>query len=625
MDIIIFSGQAGFTAKAEKILAQRNLLDRCLIVESAGKKTQEIANFYYESGAKAFIARGQNFDLIDKKYNIPVVSVRGTYEEVLVALRAAQKKSKKIAVLGYGSIFRMIQRFQTISGEDFLAVEIKDVNRIYDLVKEAIKEGVDTFVGGIATKEACDNLGVQHVMLNSDSQSIQIALDQALDLIEIQTERHKNFTLIQTILNTSEDAILGFDQDLQLNFINDKAKNLFKNRSNEMIHNLIFQPEITEKLYLDQSNLQNHLFKIDNSRHLLSIKPLTSNEKIYGVVATIKIGDDLINTEATLRQQLSEKGHVAKMHFNDIIGKSQVITETISWAKRIAISENGILIHGDTGTGKEVFAQSIHNYSSRQSGPFIAINCAALATSILESELFGYEGGSFTGANSEGKLGVFERAHKGTIFLDEIGEISGELQAKLLRVIQEKEIVRVGGNKVIPVDVRIISATNKDLKQMVTDNQFRSDLYYRLSVLELDLPALKDRKGDIPLLVSNYLVLNYPTITIEETSLNYFMNFTFEGNIRQLINLVERCVVLSDYGKISQYTVEKVCQKEFNFISATTKPSESLQAEQNKAEATLISETLQKNLGNRKKTAAELGISTTTLWRKLKKYQLINS
>lgn len=624
MEIILFSGQEGFTAKAEKILEDRKLKERCLVVETAGNKTQQVADFYYENGAKVFIARGQNFDLINKKYNIPVVSVRATYEEILVAYRQAQKISKRIAILGYGSIYTMIQKFQRISQEDFLAIKVDDVRNIQQLVKEAADQGYDTFVGGITTREACEEYNLNHVMLDSDSLSIKIALDEALSLIDIQSERTQNFTLIQTILNTSEDAIIAFDKQLQITFINEKAKRIFKSDLNQLVTKTLFPSEIKTKIYTNQESLQNHLIELNEEPHLLSIKPLISNQKVYGAVATITISTELINTETTLRKQLAEKGHIAKANFKDVIGKSKVITDTITWAKRIALSENNILIHGDTGTGKELFAQSIHNFSSRQNGPFIAINCAALATSILESELFGYEKGSFTGASSQGKMGVFELAHKGTLFLDEIGEISGELQAKLLRVIQEKEIVRVGGNNVIPVDVRIITATNKDLKKLSRKNDFRSDLFYRLSVLELELPPLKDRKEDIPLLVSNYLKTNYPTIEIEAASLDYFKRFPFEGNIRQLINLVERCTVLAEYSKISQYIVEKVCKREFDYEENSNDPMEEIlyNSIQNNItdEAKRIEAALKRNFGNRQQTAEELKISTTTLWRKMKKY-----
>lgn len=296
--------------------------------------------------------------------------------------------------------------------------------------------------------------------------------------------------------------------------------------------------------------------------------------------------------------------------------------QAVEWAKRIAKSDNSILILGETGTGKELFAQSIHNHSARRDGPFIAINCAALSSSVLESELFGYDKGAFTGANTEGKMGIFEMAHNGTVFLDEIGEINFEVQAKLLRVLQEKEIVRVGGGKVIPVDVRIVSATNKDLQNLSYEGKFRNDLFYRLAVLELKLPALSQRKADIPLIISDYLTQHYPELTIQTKTLDYFKQFDYFGNIRQLINLIERCVVMTDYSEITYNTVVDICNQEFLANSKRSSPSMS-SSNQPKAEKELLEQALRRNLGNRKNTAEELGISTATLWRKMKKNGLL--
>lgn len=209
--------------------------------------------------------------------------------------------------------------------------------------------------------------------------------------------------------------------------------------------------------------------------------------------------------EGKFYRKIHLRGHVAKYTFDDILFQSSEIKRTIETAQRYSEVDSNILIIGETGTGKEIFAQSIHNHSNRKNNPFVAINCAALPENLLESELFGYAEGAFTGAMKGGKQGFFELAHRGTIFLDEIGEISPKMQSRSLRVLQEREIMRIGDDKVIPVDVRILSATNKDLMQMVKSNDFREDLYYRLSVLDLVLPPLRERREDIPLLVNAFI------------------------------------------------------------------------------------------------------------------------
>lgn len=205
----------------------------------------------------------------------------------------------------------------------------------------------------------------------------------------------------------------------------------------------------------------------------------------------------------------------------------------------MARSNSNILITGATGVGKELFAQSIHNASARKNQPFIAVNCGALVESLLESELFGYEKGAFTGANKNGKQGLFELAHKGTLFLDEIGEMPLHLQVRLLRVLQEKEVVRVGGDLVIPVDVRVIAATNQDIPQMIRSKEFRSDLFYRLNVLPLYIPPLAERKEDIPLLIASFQQRLKVSFTLSSAARHQILSYSFPGNIRELRNCIE--------------------------------------------------------------------------------------
>lgn len=253
----------------------------------------------------------------------------------------------------------------------------------------------------------------------------------------------------------------------------------------------------------------------------------------------------VVNEEAESRKELRlrrlkiQKKHRAKYTFRQIIGESGKMTQCREIAKNMARSSASVLITGPSGSGKELFAQAIHNASPRCENPFISINCGALVESLLESELFGYEGGAFTGARKEGKPGLFELAHQGTLFLDEIGEMPLPLQVKLLRVLQEKEVVRVGGHDVIPVDVRIIAATNRNLKQLVHEGKFRLDLYYRLNVLPLQLPDLNERREDIPLLCSSMKKEMGLQFSMDERTMERLRNHWYEGNVRELQNCLE--------------------------------------------------------------------------------------
>lgn len=288
--------------------------------------------------------------------------------------------------------------------------------------------------------------------------------------------------------------------------------------------------------------IKDKVIKHSASVLIVSVKPIQSFGSLNGYLTFIKQFKELEQEQNKIRKQLMPKGHTAKYTFDDIIGKSPAIQRTKELAKRMARSCSSILIYGETGTGKELFAQSIHNASPRRHEPFIAINCAAIPENLLESELFGYEGGAFTGAKKSGKSGFFEQAHKGTLFLDEISEMNIHLQTRLLRVLQEREITRIGGDSVINVDVRIIAASNKRLHELVRQSAFRKDLYYRLNVLNIQLPPLDSRREDIPLLIEQMKKELEASFTLTDEAMKLICSIHYDGNVRELRNLVERLI-----------------------------------------------------------------------------------
>lgn len=265
------------------------------------------------------------------------------------------------------------------------------------------------------------------------------------------------------------------------------------------------------------------------------------------------IADEASKVMKTVRRELIGTGYYAKYRFDDIIGESENIQKTKVISQKIARTDLTVLIEGDNGTGKELFASAIHNASQRVRQPFVAINFSALPDHLLESELFGYEEGSFTGAKKGGKVGLFQQANGGTIFLDEIGDISIKMQAKLLRVIEEREIMKIGGDRIIPIDVRIIAATNRDLKQMIYEKTFRKDLYYRLREGYIHLPSLKERKTDIPLLVRHWQshLFSDPK-TIDHEVMEILMGHDWPGNIRELLNVIKFAFAVSERDVITK-------------------------------------------------------------------------
>jgi DNA-binding NtrC family response regulator len=323
-------------------------------------------------------------------------------------------------------------------------------------------------------------------------------------------------------------------------------------------------------------------------------------------------------------QQLHERLD-EKFDLDGIVGNSPLLKDVIERVKKVAQSKATILIEGESGTGKELIAQAIHQSSPRSHGPFIAVHCAALSETLLESELFGHERGSFTGA-TERRIGRFESADGGTLFLDEIGEISGSIQVKLLRFLETKSIDRVGGSKTVELDVRLVTATNRNLEQLVREGKFREDLFFRLDVVRFLMPALRERREDIPALLAHFIRIfseenGVPQLEIEPGAMKTLQAYSWPGNIRELRNFCENAVVLRKGGKLSEFDLDPRFRSSAPSAASASGPGDAagaaptLSVEQN--EKRILREALIKSRGNRTKAAELMGISRRTLHRKL--------
>lgn len=350
--------------------------------------------------------------------------------------------------------------------------------------------------------------------------------------------------MFETIVENSSDAIAYYDAEGKISVVNEVFTTLVGYDKDYLESRNIKEilPELTD---WKDDEIYRDILKI-HGRNLVSANiPIKRDNIISGYVATMKDVTEIQEIEHELRRKLRKQEHNATYRFKDILAESRNMQKTIELAKKLASSSSTVLIQGESGTGKEFFAQAIHNLSKRKAGPFVPVNFAALPMNLLESELFGYEDGAFTGAKKGGKQGLFEEAHGGTIFLDEIGDSPLELQARLLRVLQEKEVRRVGGTKRIPIDVRVIAATNRNLLQLVSEGLFRQDLFFRINVLNLYLPPLRERKEDIPLLLQSYLRRLSDNTTADiisffsKETLDFLTYYKWAGNVRELVNIVE--------------------------------------------------------------------------------------
>ena len=430
------------------------------------------------------------------------------------------------------------------------------------------------------------------------------------------------------ILDSIADGVFTVDKEFNVTSFNRAAEKITGMNSREAIGRKCFnvfhanicqtacalkETITTGKEFIDVHvnilNLEGNIIPIS-----ISTAPLRNDRgKIIGGVETFR---DLSAFEA-LRKEISRQYSV-----EDIISKNHEIQSIFEILPHIAESDCTVLIQGESGTGKELFARAIHNSSKRKKGPFIAVNCGALPENLLESELFGYKKGAFTDAKKD-KPGRFALAEGGSLFLDEVSDLSPLLQAKLLRVLQEKEYEPLGATTTLKADARIIAATNRNLSTMVSQKSFREDLFYRLNIVKMELPSLRKRKEDIPLLVNHFIKkLNLKTgkkiIFVSEHIIRLLMSYDFPGNVRELENIIEHAFVMCQGEKLEVEHLPAEFRESF-MTASSTKPS-SFHDRFQESEENIIKDALQRNLGNRSATAKELGMHPSTLWRKMKQF-----
>ena len=475
-------------------------------------------------------------------------------------------------------------------------------------------------IGGVITGQVARQQKRPYVLIHSGAEGILQSALEAKRIFEARLLEKLKGTLFRTVLDYSYEGVVSIDREQRVVIFNPVASRITGIGGPDALGKPISQ--VLPALNLDRLLHTGHdelgqIIELHGMQILCNKIPILVNEKISGAVATFQDTGKIQQWEAAIRKKIYAGGHTATFRFPDVIGSSRSILDAVAIAKEYAVTDSSVLITGETGTGKEVFAQSIHNASKRAQKPFVAINCAALPAQILESELFGYVGGAFTGANQKGKPGLLEIAHGGSLFLDEIGEMDYAIQSKLLRVIQEKKVMRLGSDRVLPVDVRIIAATNKNLKQRVLERQFRADLYYRLNVLRLRLPPLRERREDIGqfarILLRRFEKNSTHLLQWKPESIERLTQYEWPGNVRELQNTVERVVAVCRQGVITPDLVTRMMRDDD--ADESTCPAFIMPT---LCSADEIRQALEKTRGKQLEAAKLLGISRSTLWRRMK-------
>ena len=505
------------------------------------------------------------------------------------------------------------------------------IGEIDNFVRKSLEDGCEVIIGGHSVRQCALHHGATAGVIETGDEAIITALNEVVRTADVITRKKEQAQMYETITQSSQEGILYVDRNHSIRIINKAALQMhqgarkFQAGCSLSTFYPFMCPRVEETLRTGKE-VSAEVQHYGDTILSISYNPIVISSVAVGVVISFQDVTKIQHLEAQVRQKLSQRGLNAKYTFADIIHHSAALNRTIQIAQHYADVSSNVLITGETGTGKELFAQSIHNASRRREGPFVAINCAALNESLLESELFGYVEGAFTGASKGGKTGLFELAHHGTLFLDEISEIPSSLQGKLLRVLQEREVRRVGGTNVVSVDVRIIAATNRSLSQMVEEGTFRRDLLYRLDVLKLTIPPLRQRKEDIAALfhcfsAENNRKFGYQISGITPDALATLSSHDFFGNVRELENIVERISVLKTFGTVQKEDVMEVLFSDQPGPSAGP-PAGAVQPMDLPSEREQILSTLSACGGNQSRAAALLHINRSTLWRKMKKYGL---
>lgn len=627
----------GFTRLVHSITSDYEGRAEFTVVDELFEEAVAIARrLVAENKVDVFLSAGANSAYLKDTIGVPVVRVPVTGVDLMRAMLKARQTSDHIAVVTYGERNSELDEIQDLINIDIAQRSYRTADEAKAAFRELAHQGFRVIIGSSLIVELAEREGLIGILVYSRN-SVRQTIENAIEIARIRSVEEQRAEQIDTILRHLNEGVLAVDAEQRILSINPAMGVLTglseDSVSGQYLDQLLPQLSLRETLKRDQEVL-GRVEKINRKTVVTNRIPIRINGEVRGAVLTVQDAKVISQVDRSIRARNRRLRFSAKYDFSKITGQSLVIKDALSLCATYAATDGTVLITGETGTGKELFAQSIHNASKRHNAPFVAVNCAAIPDTLLESELFGYEEGAFTGSRKGGQTGLFELAHTGTIFLDEIAEIPVSLQTRLLRVLQENLVSPLGGDPV-PIDVRVIAATNRDLKDAIANGHLREDLYYRLNILRVRLPALRERGEDIPTLARQLLKKNLAVLSSSRDVeplmklLNpYLRKYPWPGNVRELENVVERLAVL--YAA-SEFDIKNAAQRlseivpEFftltgNQDDAADKAAGTLKSFVQNAEHSYIQDVLKECHGNVTKAAHRLGVSRTTLWRKLQDY-----
>jgi len=597
-----------------------------------------------KSGADVIISRGGTAEIIKRHVHVPVVKIRVSDLDLLRILYPLKGQERKILVVGFKNAVYRARSVARVLGLNIreLLVPYEQENYNFDSIKYAAdrlisRYGIDTIIGDqtayINLRSFCES---QYLITSSKDDFLE-ALEQTEISTSLIQHQQSGFGQIQSVLDAVHDVVVSTDENGIITIFNKPAEQMFHFTQQDAVgshirdvvgRNTPFSPlplSMKDVLATNKPKCECIKNTLDESTFVMNTNPLMVDNITRGCVATIKELSPLQNrSQKPKRRSFNTQGFRTRYSFDDILTRNKDLQKKIDIARGYAHTDATILIEGESGVGKELFAQSIHSASERASNPFVAVNCAAIPASLLESELFGYEDGAFTGATRKGKTGLFEMANHGTIFLDEISEIEKNLQVRFLRVLEERQIMRIGSDKLIDIDVRVIAATNKNLKEQVKEGMFRADLYYRLNLLNLHIPPLRKHHEDIKYLANHYFSVfchkyDMHIDGLPEEVINQLKEYSWPGNIRELKNIMERVALTIGTGCIGPPDIDLIAHEIRDSIDQEGKQESDAhltgtmdEIKQKAAQQALVEENY-----NKSRAAKRLGIDRSTLDRLL--------
>jgi len=626
------SAQIASTVKAFEDPAREHIEIRLASMEDA----LPFAKDCLAAGVEVILGGGATGRLLREKLKLPVVTIARRDMDVIRALMRARERSRRIGLTSFGGSTSGVDLMARILDVDVRLLEFRTTPELVAAITKAVQDGYNCIVGGGICKTIAETVGGEGFVVVPGDRVIQQALEEARVIAESQRRTKQEAERLRVILHSVKEGVVGIDSEGRIDLINPVAADIFHLVPESVLNKPM--PQIVQVAGL-RKVLESGEAEVDQFRRvgdvdmIVNSMPVNVSEDTRAVVATFTRVSRIQDLDRRLKEKLYAKGFVARYSLDDYSGESRSIPRLREKAEQYAMTEASILIQGETGTGKEILAQGIHRASRRGGGPFVAVNCSALPESLLESELFGYEEGAFTGAKRGGKQGLFELASGGTLFLDELADVSPTLQVRLLRAIEEKEVMRVGGDRIIPVDVRIIASSYKELAQAARLGDFRPDLYFRIATLKLNTIPLRERIEDIPFLMES-LLKRYDTpksifpLPISKTVLSRMAVHPWLGNIRELDSLIQRYLALArgsnfDGQKLlleimDDLSSETLLVSSSDKFDGTCNVNENLKKRLKKHEMDIIQEILTLTNDNKTKAAKILGISVNSLWRKLR-------